>query len=96
MMDEIFKIEDVTIGINRGFDKIRFISPLLSGDRVRLLVELLEVSQGPRYVDTKLRLIFEGEGYSKPVCVAELLKRFLLSISGTNDLLSGSGLNEAT
>lgn len=68
------KIEGRTLGLNYGFDKVRFLAPVLSGKRVRghfRLLSLVERAPG-RYQFTS-EVIVEIEGEEKPALIAEWL-----------------------
>lgn len=70
---ETLEIEDLSMGVNYGLDKLRFTSPTPVGSRVRGRISLLEVETKPPGVKYKLSIVFECEGQEKPVCVAEWL-----------------------
>ncbi|MBA4852811.1 zinc-binding dehydrogenase [Emticicia sp. BO119] len=73
-MYEIFKVESAKMGLNYGTNKVRFISPVPSGSRVRMKAVLKEVEDmQPSGVKLIIDAIFELEGSEKPACVAELL-----------------------
>ncbi|MCF8068473.1 MAG: MaoC family dehydratase [Desulfobacterales bacterium] len=76
LMDEVFQISNAHMGVNRGFNKLRFISPLKTGDMLRLRVSLLNTEESEQYCETVFKLTFEGKSYQKPVCVGELVKRW--------------------
>ncbi|MCR8922723.1 MaoC family dehydratase [Dasania sp. GY-MA-18] len=80
LMSQVFTVTNGRMGVNRGFDKLRFINPLKVGDKLRLRLAVMAVAASvesePAYIDVKYKLQFEGENYPKPVCVAELLKRW--------------------
>jgi acyl dehydratase len=65
---------DAATGINYGLDKVRFITPVRAGARVRMRASLLsaEPRDGERVL-IKLRCILEIEGEAKPALVAEVL-----------------------
>jgi len=67
---------DVASAVNYGLDKVRFISPVKSGKRIRNRVVLLSVEDkvGGRLLKTQNTVEIEGE--TKPAMVAEAL--FLL------------------
>tara|TARA_X000001036_G_scaffold438899_1_gene488053 strand:- start:415 stop:900 length:486 start_codon:yes stop_codon:yes gene_type:complete len=70
---ETYRINDVSMCINYGLDKVRFPHPMLSGSKVRgrlFLMEFIDFEGGGRY---KLKVIFECEGTEKPVCIAEFI-----------------------
>jgi acyl dehydratase len=68
---EIFAMEDVPLALNYGFDRVRFISPLPVGSRVRMRAVLKSVEDTAGGVVAKIEQTFEREGQDKPVCVAE-------------------------
>src|SRR5262245_18174516 len=65
---------DATTGLNYGLDKVRFITPVKSGARVRMRTMLLaaEPQSGGRVL-LKLHCTLEIEGEAKPALVAEVL-----------------------
>ena len=77
LMDEVVTIADAEMGINRGLDRLRFLAPFKVGDKIRLRVVLKDAIDSKDSVDTTWVLTFEGEGYSKEICVAYLVKRWL-------------------
>jgi acyl dehydratase len=70
---EIFSTEGIPLALNYGFDKVRFISPVSVGSRVRMRATLQAVEDTAQGVRTRVLQTFEREGQDKPVCVAESL-----------------------
>ena len=71
---QVRKIEGTRRGINYGSNKVRFISPVQVGARIRGRVKLKAVDdQGPKAVRATYETTVEIEGGSKPACVAETL-----------------------
>jgi acyl dehydratase len=68
---EIFTMEGVPLALNYGFNRVRFITPLPVGSRVRMRARLTAVEDAENGVITKVEQTFEREGQDKPVCVAE-------------------------
>lgn len=66
--------DNVVMGINYGFDKVRFLAPVRAGKRVRANVEVLDVStkDGSRFL-IKQGVSVEIEGEETPALVAEWL-----------------------
>ncbi len=66
--------ENVVMGINYGFDKIRFLAPVRAGKRVRAHAELIKVDQKDenRFLSTQ-KITVEIEGEETPALVAEWL-----------------------
>ena len=73
---QVVRVEGVKLAVNYGCDKVRFPSPVPVGSKLRLGIELLEVSEVAGGVQAKERFTFEVEGAAKPACVAEALVRF--------------------
>jgi acyl dehydratase len=68
----------IMMGINYGFEKVRFISPVKVGSRIRASGELLAVDlKAPNTLQTTRKLTIEIEGGDKPACVAEWLTRLI-------------------
>ena len=69
-----------TMGINYGFDKVRFISPVRAGKRVRGRFVLSELTQKtPQDATFKHTVTIEIEGEKKPAIVAEWLSMAALA-----------------
>ncbi|MGE0283602.1 MAG: MaoC family dehydratase, partial [Rhizobiaceae bacterium] len=71
MMAEIDKPQ-VQMSVNYGFDKVRFLSPVKSGKRVRGHFKLLEMTEKrPGQWQQKVEVTVEIEGEDKPALLAE-------------------------
>lgn len=69
-------IEGAVMGVNYGFNKIRFVSPVRSGARIRGRFTLAELTQiRPGEVQFMMQVTVEIEGQDKPALVAEWLSR---------------------
>ncbi|MHC2280732.1 acyl dehydratase [Bradyrhizobium diazoefficiens] len=67
-------IAGTTMGVNYGFDKLRFISPVRSGKRVRGCFVLAEAKlRKPNELQSRINVTVEIEGEDKPALVAEWL-----------------------
>jgi acyl dehydratase len=67
-------IAGTTMGVNYGFDKLRFISPVRAGKRVRGRFVLAEAKlRKPNELQTRTNVTVEIEGEDKPALVAEWL-----------------------
>ena len=77
---QLIQNRGVKMGINYGFNKVRFPAAVPAGTRVRARAELLtveELGDGWWHVVTKFTI--EGEQSEKPVCVAEGVGRALVA-----------------
>lgn len=66
--------ENTVMGLNYGFDKVRFLAPVRSGKRVRAHIEVVSVDEKPgnRFL-IKNAVSVEIEGEETPALVAEWL-----------------------
>lgn len=72
--DALPAVKGRVMGVNYGFDKIRFISPVRSGSRVRARFKLLDVTlRNPKEFLSKSEVAIEIEGVDKPALIAEWL-----------------------
>lgn len=72
----LFDITDVTTKVNYGLDKVRFVSPVKVGDKIRLTATIAEVTEVPGGYQAVIDETIEIEGGSKPALVARSLQRF--------------------
>jgi acyl dehydratase len=67
------------LGVNYGWNKVRFPAPVPSGSRIRASVETLSVEEiGDGWHQISQRWTVEVEGSEKPACVAESVGRVLV------------------
>jgi acyl dehydratase len=72
--------DQVTLGVNMGWNKVRYPAPVPSGSRVRATAELVSVTEkGGGWWEIVDRFTVEVEGGEKPVVVAESVVRLLLA-----------------
>jgi len=66
--------ENIVMGLNYGFDKVRFLAPVKSGKRVRANAEITSVTtkDGNSFL-VKQSISVEIEGEEKPALIAEWL-----------------------
>lgn len=77
--DELVGFDGVTLGVNLGYDRVRFPAPVRSGSRVRATAELVEVTERDGgWLQTVTRFTVVVEGEERPACVADSVVRVLL------------------
>ena len=76
LLDEVFRVSGISMGVNYGMNKLRFPSPVPVGARLRLGVKVLGVEDVAGGAQVTLEGTFETEGAAKPSCVAEILFRY--------------------
>jgi acyl dehydratase len=80
MRAQLIRQRGVVMGINYGWDRVRFPAPVPVDTRIRARAEVLSVEAlegGWHHVVT--RFVIEREGGEKPVCVADSVGRVLVS-----------------
>ena len=73
LLSQVMSVSDARMGVNYGTDKVRFISPVPVGSRVRVKARLLEGSRKGDGVLYKVGVELEIEGQEKPAMVGEVL-----------------------
>ena len=63
------------MGVNYGCNKVRFMSPVPVGSRLRMGAKLVAADDIAGGVQSTYELTFETEGSTKPSCVAEVIFR---------------------
>lgn len=72
---QIYRVAGVRMAVNYGLNRVRFVSPVPVGSRLRGTVELLEVRDVPDGAQLTFRTTIEVEGGTRPACVAETVSR---------------------
>ena len=67
---------DFKMGINYGLNKLRFVSPVRSGSKIRARFTLQSVEQVSGGIQVAWAVTVETEGGDKPALVAEWLSRY--------------------
>ena len=76
---ELPRPEGIKLGINYGWNKVRFPAPVPAGSRLRASAEVVEVDEvGDGWYQVVTRYTVEVEGSEKPACVADGVGRALV------------------
>ena len=71
----ISEVEGMRMGINLGWNKVRFVSPVAVGSKIRTVGKLKSVEQKGEMLELINEMTVEIEGQDKPACVAESVLR---------------------
>jgi len=63
------------MGVNYGLNKVRFVSPVKVGTKIRAKATLKSVEEVAGGIQNTLEFAIQAEGSSKPACVVEWLTR---------------------
>jgi acyl dehydratase len=84
-MTEIFRIDNLAMGINYGLDRVRFPSPVRTGSRIRAGATLNDIKQSHLGTLSHVRLIIEVDGQQRAACVADTLSLYVPAPSGDSE-----------
>jgi acyl dehydratase len=73
---ELLEVDGVSAKVNYGLDKVRFVSPVPVGSRVRMSAVIAEVDEVKGGYQLAVDQTIEVEGAPKPAVVARALYRF--------------------
>jgi acyl dehydratase len=73
LLSQVMSVTDARMGVNYGTDKVRFITPVPVGSKVRAKAKLLEGNRKGDGVLYKVGVELEIEGTEKPAMVGEVL-----------------------
>ena len=76
-LGELCTVSGVSMGLNYGIDKARFITPVPAGGRVRGRGDIISVSEVPGGAQAVVRITIELEGAAKPAAVVDTVSRYL-------------------
>ncbi len=76
-LPSLITVEQISMGINYGVNKVRFPAPVPVGSKVRVGAELTSVDEITGGVQAVITITVEVEGSPKPACVVESLTRYL-------------------
>lgn len=75
-LPELMTVEQVTMGVNYGCEKVRFPNTVKVGQNIRGVGEVTSVEQKSGGVQVVVRITIEVEGEERPACVVDTISRF--------------------
>ncbi|HVC39090.1 MAG TPA: MaoC family dehydratase [Candidatus Dormibacteraeota bacterium] len=83
LMDQLTRIREGATSINYGLNRLRFLTPVASGARVRLLATVKDViDRPPQGVLATYQISYELEGADRPALVAEIVSLLIPNSPG--------------
>ena len=76
MLVELLRVDGARMVINYGLNRVRFVTPVRIGSRLRAGAEITAVEEVKGAVQATVTVTFEIEGAERPACVAESLMRY--------------------
>jgi acyl dehydratase len=77
LIAQTYRVENRSMGINYGLNRVRFLAPVHVGQRVRAKVSLGDVTPVEAGVQIVFVIVIELEGSERPACVAETVTRWI-------------------
>ena len=74
---DLYRVEGITLAVNYGYNKVRFITPVKVGARIRARGEITEIKQLDGAVQATTTITVEIEDSEKPAAVAESIVRYI-------------------
>jgi acyl dehydratase len=78
-LPQLMEVQNVSMGVNYGCEKVRFPAPVPVGSRVRGSGEVLTAEELKGGVQVVVRIAVEIEGSDRPACVVDTISRFFPS-----------------
>ena len=75
LFETAFAIDDVRMGVNYGLNRVRFMSPVRVGSRVRGRFRLVSFESLDGGAQLTVDATIEIDGADKPACVAQTVSR---------------------
>lgn len=73
MLSEVYRVDGASLVLNKGFDRVRFLSPVPVGAKVRLAAELKSATRRAQgFTEAVIATALEVESQEWPVCTADL------------------------
>ena len=76
LIRESIQFTGLRMAINYGLNRVRFVSPVPSGSRIRALITLQSVDAVSGGFQITWQVTIEREGSEKPACVADWIVRY--------------------
>lgn len=75
-LPQIMQVENISMGVNYGCEKVRFPAAVPVGSRLRGRGEIISAEPIKGCVQVVVRMTIEVEGSDRPACVIDTISRF--------------------
>ena len=75
-LPDLIEVRGFSHAVNVGADRLRFLSPVKVGSRIRAAGEIISVEEIKGAVQSVIRVTIEIEGSEKPACVIDTISRY--------------------
>ncbi len=74
---QLYTVDNIAMAINYGYNKVRFITPVRVGVKIRARAQIAKVDQLDGALQATVTVTVEIDGSDKPAAVAESIVRFI-------------------
>jgi acyl dehydratase len=74
---QLYTVDNIAMAINYGYNKVRFITPVRVGAKIRARAQIAKVDQLDGAVRATVTVTVEIDGSDKPAATAESIVRFI-------------------
>ncbi|QNA86622.1 MaoC family dehydratase [Sphingomonas sp. So64.6b] len=75
-LPEMIEVRGVSMGVNVGADRMRFLSPVPAGSRLRGRGEIIAIEEIKGAVQATIRVTLERDGTERPACTIDTISRY--------------------
>ena len=75
-LPQLMEVQDVSMGVNYGCDRVRFPAPVPVGSRIRGAGEVISAEETKGGVQVVVRITVEIENSERPACIVDTISRF--------------------
>lgn len=75
-LPDLIEVRGFSHAVNIGADRLRFLSPVKVGSRIRGVGEIVTVEEVKGAIQSVVRVTVEIEGSDKPACVVDTISRY--------------------
>jgi acyl dehydratase len=75
-LPQLIEVRGFAHAVNVGADRLRFLSPVKVGSRIRGVGEIITVEEIKGAIQSIVRVTVEIEGSDKPACVVDTISRY--------------------
>jgi acyl dehydratase len=75
-LPDLIEVRGFSHAVNVGADRLRFLSPVKVGSRIRGVGEIVSVEEVKGAIQSVVRVTVEIEGSDKPACVVDTISRY--------------------
>jgi acyl dehydratase len=76
LLNALYRVDNVTMAVNYGLDKVRFMAPVRVNSKVRATAKVLAVTPMEGAVQAVFETTFELDGSEKPAAVVQSIVRY--------------------